>query len=476
VAHVAILLAALGAAVGGCRSVTGEGPPTLVLVSLDTTRADSCSLYGYARPTTPTLEALADGAIVFDAAISPSTWTLPAHASLWTGVYASQHGAVSSLTADGEWGRPLPPSLSTLPELLRESGYQTAGFVGGPFLTRRFGFARGFDHYDDRLDPWGIDAVEVNRRAAAWLRSERDARPLFLFVNYYDPHRPYAPPRGAPDPFVESDECPDPQPRDFDPATSGTLASPEDVACARIQYAREIRAADGALGELLDLLAARGELRRAVLAVVGDHGEAFGENGVWAHGGPGFLHQRRVPLLLRFYGGRRSAGRRLSEPVSTARLPRTLLELAGVPTPQGWLGPSLLDSEPAALVPLTERYTPELSFHALSFPRWTFMVVAGANAPPVEQIFRIEADGAEVLVPPGGWDPAAADASRHAWLALRAELGPLRRFEPQRPDPADPATREALRALGYLEGGPAAPTPPVAPAAPPARGADGGPP
>ena len=427
-----------------------EPPPNLIFVTFDTTRADFCSLYGFPHPTTPVLERLAADGIVFDAAMSPSTWTLPSHASLWTGLHPSQHGAVSSLTADGEFGRPMPDSLPVLPELFARNGYQTAGFVGGPFVTRGFGFARGFETYDDRIDSWGTDAATLNARIAEWLSARRDARPLFLFVNYYDPHRPYAPPADLEDPFGAPERCRERLPRDFDPASSGTLAGPVDVECARMQYAREIRAADRALGALLDLLERRGDLRHAVIAVTGDHGEAFGENGAWTHGGAGLLHQSHVPLVLAGLGSARLPKRRVAVGVSATRLPRTLVELAGLPAPASWLGPSLLAASDADPPPLTEQFTREAFYYALHFPGWTWLWIEPRDGAAGEQLFRSRAGEPESFVREKDRPAEVVAQAQAAWQELRARLGPTPRFS-ERPPTLSPAVRDSLRELGYTK-------------------------
>jgi arylsulfatase A-like enzyme len=432
-----------------CRD--SHTPPrslNLVLVTLDTTRADFCSLYGYEAPTTPVLDALGRRGWIFDTAIAPSTWTLPVHASLFTGVYPSIHGVVSSLSPEGEFGRPLPADRITLPELLQQQGYQTAGFVGGPFLTRGFGFQRGFDAYDARLGDYGVRAGTVNDRVRSWLETERDTRPLFLFVNYYDPHRPYDPPADLEDPLRDPTRCRDAQPRDFDPASSGTLPDPVDVACARMQYAREIRGMDRALGELLTMLESHRELDDALLAVVGDHGESFGENDAWAHGGPGFLHQRHVPLVIVRSGSRPTPATRVEPPTSIVRLPGTLLQELGVAPPPGWLGPSLLSAQPAALPPLTERYTRERTYYALSYPRFTYMLIQRPDGELQRQLFRIDEDRSEHFVNATQSDPEVVEQAERAWHALRQELGPLRRFSERTQPPPD--LPQQLRSLGYL--------------------------
>lgn len=441
-----VMLAAAGSLAACAPSGTDAVPPNLILVSLDTTRADYCSLYGFPHPTTPVLDDLAEAGLAFDSAIAPSTWTLPSHASLWTGLYPREHGTVSSLSADGgEYGRPLPRELPSLPRLLQHAGYQTAGFVGGPFLTRGFGFHLGFETFDDDLGDLGRSGPELNRRALEWLRTRREARPLFLFVNYYDAHRPYAPPQDLEDPFEAPGRCQNPEPRDFDPVTSGTLSGAVEIECARMQYAREIRAADRALGELLGFLEERGELERAVVAVVGDHGESFGENRAWAHGGPGFLQQRRVPLVIAQTGRRSQPARRVPGAVSITRLPRTLLEAAGLEAPATWLGPSLLSPDGAELPPLTERFTRETHYYTVTLPDWSYFVIERPDGRIEEQYFRVSQGVEEFNTERGADVVALAEAS---WAALQERLGPVPRFA-ERPRPTQEEVLRQLRELGY---------------------------
>lgn len=447
-------------AVAGLVGCDAHPPPrtNVILITLDTTRADFCSLYGHEDRTTPTLEALAESSVVFDAAIAPSTWTLPSHASLWTGLYPRVHGSISSLCSNGdEYGRPLRKDLPTLPGLLHAAGYQTAGFIGGPFLHRGLGFAEGFEQYDDRLDPLGLPADEVNRRALRWLDDARDAgRPLFLFVNYYDPHRAYDPPRSLQYPFGEGEpDCVGPLPKDFDAATSGQLHSPLEVRCARLLYSKEIYAMDHALEALLAELDRRGELHDAFIAIVGDHGEAFGEHEMWTHGGPGYLHQRRVPMLLARRGGATTHAERIREPVSIVRLPRTLLESVGVAVPDAWLDPGLLPFRSAKLPPLTERFVLAESFFTISLPGWTYLRVEPrkSGSGTQELLFDLTADPGEVADVVGRVDRpdvrAVLNEARTDWDAMtQAWGGPEPRLTPIYAP--DEATRERLRALGYV--------------------------
>ena len=204
-----LLIALLSCAIAPGASAADR--PDILLITMDTTRADRLGFYGYERPTSPNLDAFAEKSVVYERAFSTSTWTLPAHASLFTGLFPTSHGA--RFDADGPLvlsaamqgpanldkfrANPLSDEVRTPAEILSEARYATAGIVGGPWLKRIFGFDRGFAHYDDE----NIDSVRgriaesVTDSAIEWL-GERGEGPFFLFLNYYDPHGPYSDPAG----------------------------------------------------------------------------------------------------------------------------------------------------------------------------------------------------------------------------------------------------------------------------------------
>ena len=170
------------------RESTG---PNVVLVTLDTTRADRLSLYRQDLDTTPFLLELAAESTVFERAYTTSTWTLPAHASLFTGLYPEQHGAID-LEEGGLVGEPLASSHTTIAEVLQSHGYLTMGVVGGPFLKRYYQVDQGFLYYSDLWKGLQRNAAQTNRLAFRWL-DRHQGRPFFLFLNYFDAHAPYDP-------------------------------------------------------------------------------------------------------------------------------------------------------------------------------------------------------------------------------------------------------------------------------------------
>jgi arylsulfatase A-like enzyme len=301
-------------------------PGNLLLVTLDTTRADHLSAYGYARETTPVLRELAAQGTRFAEAYAPTATTSPSHATLFTSLHPLAHGIVRN-------GLELRAAERTLAEILRERGYATAAFVSSFVLDERFGYAQGFDLYDDDFaageaslparDAWREHAMQggfdrpadaTTRRAVAWLESGRDpARPFFLFVHYFDPHAPMRPPEAHAARFA-------PEPG----------ASRLEVRIGR--YDGEIAFVDEQIGLLLDALARAGQGDRTLVAVTADHGEGLLQHGQLAHGVHLYEEAVRVPLMLR-WPGVVPAGRVVEAPVALVDLAPTLLELLGVHGP-----------------------------------------------------------------------------------------------------------------------------------------------
>jgi len=268
---------------------------------MDTTRADALGCYGGTRGVSPHLDALARESLVFERARTVAPITLPAHASLLTGLYPLRHAVRDNGL------RPLPPEARTLAELARERGYQTGAVVASPVLDPLFGLDQGFDAYvaagirAESTVYGSVPARTVVDRALDWLRKRDPARPFFLWVHLYDPHAPY-----------------DPPPEHRAGRTGNEL------------YYGEIAAMDAEIGRLLASLRSEGALDSAAVVVTADHGEALGEHGEETHGVYCFETTLRVPLILRMPDGTR-AGEREAGPVSLVDLFPTLATAMGVP-------------------------------------------------------------------------------------------------------------------------------------------------
>ncbi|KAB2967295.1 MAG: sulfatase, partial [Thermoanaerobaculia bacterium] len=333
-AAVALVLAA------GCARPAPK-PSAVIVVNLDTLRADRLGVYGNPRPTSPHLDAFARGATRFDAAFAQAPYTLPSQVSIVTSLYPHSHGVVLQKDTMG-------PDAVTLAEAFRAAGWRTAAFVDGGYVSAPFGFDQGFETFVD-FQRAGVAASE--EKIADWLAARAaapGAEPFLLFVHTYDVHTPYAPPEPFRGRFAAMAPAPTPG---FEPTSEALEAirtsqwtpplrrlAPHDLEYARALYDGEIAFVDAWFGRLLRQLEAAGVAERAVVAVISDHGEEFQEHG-------SLLHEKlyatvtRVPWLIRAPGG--AVGRVVTEPVETVDLMPTLLELAGVPAPPGLEGRSL---------------------------------------------------------------------------------------------------------------------------------------
>jgi arylsulfatase A-like enzyme len=290
--------------------------PTVILIVLDTVAAHRLSIYGYSRATTPELAAFLDGndrAVLYPRAYAPSTWTLPSHASLFSGLRSSEHGIHrGSMYRDGQLVSNELRASRTLAEVLRERGYRTAAFFANDWLRYVRGFERGFDVFVHVKGPGTLPMVgeewrsrrlpsrfanETSRTARAPRMNQevldhldRSCRggACFVFVNYMDAHAPYAPPRGIAGTFTESDLLGPPEARDSE-AELAELAARHD---------EEIRGLDAALGQLLRQLERRRILDDSWLVITADHGEGFGEHGACEHGTSLHSEQTWIPLLI----------------------------------------------------------------------------------------------------------------------------------------------------------------------------------
>lgn len=379
---------ALVVALVGCGDSTGEaGPadlPPIIIISLDTTRADHMGFYGNPWIRTPNLDRLAAESIIFEDASPAAPSTLASHTSLFTGKYAHTHGTPENgHTVNGE--------NVMLAEVLRAAGYRTAGFIGAFPLGARFGFAQGFETYDENFDlipgrgivPGANEGVvNAQRRAGAvadsvigWIDGGlgggpgagpgKGGQPQFLFIHFFDSHRPYMPPKpysemyrapgpGAQEPAAGELDAREPKAGDARVRIRITsprpdfpermLFSPEQSLRNTELYAGEVTYLDAQLGRILDRLETEGLFQNAIVAVVSDHGERFWEH--WPHFNHGMkTYQETVHVIgmIRLPGGR-GGGARVGVPVSLVDFMPTILNAVGLPIPEGVEG-RVLDLE-----------------------------------------------------------------------------------------------------------------------------------
>jgi len=434
------------AASAGCRH---EPPrPDVLLVTIDTLRSDHCSAYGYAVPTTPTLERLASGGVLYRRAYAESSTTAPSHAVLMTG----RHFRTFGLTRNGGT---LPDDVETLAESMHAVGYETAGFISSFPLIGRFGFSQGFDIYEDRFVPEEASAGRRHpgqqahdreagatlARVVAWLETRNDTKPLFLWVHFVDPHFPYRPPASF----------------------EGDWPTGHDTAIER--YDGEVRYADQQLGRLIDRLAARETRRGQLIVVTSDHGEGLGDHDWMTHGINLYEEAVRVPLIAK-WKGHLPAKNVVDDPVGLIDVAPGILSLLEIDPKTEVHGRHLFDPPEAGRSIFLQRrdYRSSHERGRLIAGEMT-AVVAGSSkliVAPGEQrreLYDLAADAREQtdllknLPPPAAASPAR-DAIENLFRRLDAELfGWQSRFPaaPKSNERLDLETRKALRSLGYVD-------------------------
>ena len=331
-----------------------DSAPNVILLVMDTQRADHLSSYGYSRPTSPNLDRLAADSWLFENAMSNSSWTLPSHATMMTGRQLHEHraGIGSHVFLDHRY--------PTIAELLRSRGYATGGFIANVFWCgRRTGLERGFIHYEDYFGhlgdavartvlgrwityrasaafgmqdiPGRKSAADINRNMLHWI-DKLGKRPFFVFANYLDVHKPFRPPP----PFAgRYSRGKTPPPASREPGVEfGALtgrahpATPEEIQWDIDAYDESIQYLDSEIGKLYAELERRGLLENTLLIVTSDHGESFGEHGLYHHGNGLYRDQTAIPLLLHWFGHLSPA--RIPAPAGLDRLAPTIAEAAGL--------------------------------------------------------------------------------------------------------------------------------------------------
>ena len=434
---VAVLLA-------GCAP-PGGATPDLILVVMDTTRADRLGVYGNPESPSPRLDELARDGTVYGNAWSTASWTLPSHASIFTGLYPSAHGARITPDVDQDSLGENPPRLSssavTLAELLLDAGYHTAAIASAGWLAPEFGLLQGYQ-LQDAVNLRSLPANEVTDRAIAWLQGIPDGEPFHLMVNYFDPHDP------APPPGFHGRESLEPiEPPALD-AERGAVLSDGQRAAYLDRYDGSIRFLDFHVGRLLDALRAAGRFDDAIIVVTADHGEHFGEHGAMGHGAWLYEEVLHVPLIVRMPGGR-DAGARVDDPVSLVDLLPLVAREIGLPVPEGVEDhlPGareivLAEEYPTAL--LKKIFGARLDRDLVAGIRWPWkLIVSSAGG---SELYRLDED------PDESTPLENPDVEREMIVEIEQTLRSLARTAPD-PDaePMSPELEIRLRELGYIE-------------------------
>ncbi len=438
----------------------------VVLISIDTLRADHVGAYGYGRPVTPALDALAGESVLFRNVYSTAPWTLPAHMSIMTGLTCVRHRVFY------EYDR-LASDIPTLAGWMQERGYATHAITGAGFVMSVFGFAKGFDEYSmsqgDLADARLAEAA--GREAVDWIDKEGD-RPFFLFLHTYQVHAPYKGRENVKDLFLK----PGARWRDFDVNrdlggrrglfTPLSAAERDNVTAL---YDAGIRTTDEAMIQpVLDVLRRKGLYDRTMIVVTSDHGEGLYEHQAWDHTHSVYDELLRVPLIIKMPGGAK-AGRRLDPVVRLTDIMPTILDVAGVP-----LDPESIDGR--SLLPVIsgrergDRFVQASlaeNINGVHIPQRVAVIEAGLKAilnqaysrehlrffePP--PLIPAPLEAYDLKVDPGERVNLAADASRAA--AIRAllrraeEIARLVAKPAQADGRIDPELERQLRTLGYI--------------------------
>jgi arylsulfatase A-like enzyme len=312
--------------------------PNIIVYLIDTLRADHLGCYGYQLPVSPRIDEFAADSILFEKAYSQCSWTRPAVASLFTGVYPQVHG--TNAVEDS-----LPTDLPTLAELLKSAGYETAAVSTNSIAGPKWGFSRGFDRF--QLLKERLKTVEVHRQSDAanevvfrWFRERPLRDPFFLFVHTTDPHGPYTPREPYHSRFAS--EVRDPSVGHWDRVKALKNLRNDEVEEALIDdltalYDAEIAFNDASFGTLIDRLKSEGIYDSSMIILLSDHGEEFFDHGRWMHGWSLYQEQLHVPMIIKMPAGL-NAGFRSREIIELVDLLPTILEYAGVSVPKGVQG------------------------------------------------------------------------------------------------------------------------------------------
>lgn len=408
-----------------------QPPRRVVLVLIDTLRRDHLPTYGYDKQTAPFLDRLAREGVVFEHAVSTSSWTAPATASLFTGLYPFQHGVVTGFLANQRIQRgqailelnSIPAAAETIAELFAGAGYETFAVAENVNLDEKMGFAQGFQHYAHL--PGKESAGAIHKRLRAWREGILAAPRSFLYLHYYDPHRPYV--KRAPM---------------FDRATTG-------VAREVSAYDSEIRHVDNYLAQAAAEL---GWDEDTLVVVTADHGEAFGEHGDWRHSETLYGELTNVPMIMRL-PSRRAAGRRVADRVSLVDLLPTFRDLLGLPLAPDLPGQSLLPVLQGKALPPRQLYAHLLRhdddgrvkkhLRAVWADNWKWI----GGDPGGPQLFDLSADPRE-LENMASRRPEITRALEQRYDAFARTA--TRMTGEKQAFVLPPAKQEELRALGYV--------------------------
>ena len=426
---------------------------SLVVIAVDSLRADHLGSYGYGRPTAPRIEAIAREGLVFDSAFSQAPWTKPSVASLFTSVYIAVHDVLYTKKVAGEAARSsvLSPKFLTLAEALHSHGFATGGFGHKMHLRPEFGFAQGFDGYDMDKD----HADEVTRAAVKWLR-HADPDRFFLYMHYDDTHYPYDPPMRSRT-FTKHE----PRMRITGDVRKAFRAKKLTLTAADIQeqvdlYDDAILYTDAYIGRLLDSIRDMGYGNLLVI-LIGDHGEEFLDHGNITHDQSLYDELLHVPLIVGGSGLPPAVrGRRFAGPAQLIDIMPTLLDVAGLPRPPGLQGRSLkgaLAGQPGDIsgpaVFSQRRDITDKDFTAMvSDGRWKLIETPETGGTALYDRLSDPKEKNPLAEPPPAI-LAGLKRELEEWKTTNRALHD--KIGPETSTPLSPEAEEQLRSLGYID-------------------------
>jgi len=464
--------------------------PNVILIVLDTLRADHLGCYGYERPTSPNIDRLATESVVYEQAISTAPWTFPSHATLFTGLLPSHHHAHHEHLK-------LAAEQTTVAERLAEAGYETVGFCNNPWITEQLGMTQGFERFDevwrDKVSRGTFDinifvepelhgiedagAATTLEELERWLDGRESSRPFFLFVNLIEPHTYFDPPRDYRNRFLERSLTRDDVQRENVDFIDRAYADGLDASLLeriRALYDGEIAYVDDWIGRFTGLLEQKDLLDASLLIVTSDHGEAFAEHR--RCGLPLIDHQLSlyrelldVPLIVRYPAGRGlrvANGTRVDAPVSTVDLVPTIIDVVGLVADDGLDGFSLAAGPPEeGRLLVAEYYRPIVhlgllynhvqeteTLNCLASRRIVSvqsgdrkLIVGGRDDPP---LFFDHATDPFELAPR---EPGSSPEDRRLFETAEETMAAMNRGPELAPPTLDEAWRKTMQSLGYVQ-------------------------
>lgn len=413
-----------------------SGKPNIILISLDTLRADHLGCYGYSRATSPAIDAFAAQAVRFEQVISESCWTLPSHMTLFTGLYPTTHGVMTA-------GASLSAQVRTLPEILKANGYRTFAYTGGGYVAKTFGFGRGFDEYVATSERGLAEIIDRAERRLDGLSGHDGDSPLFLFLHAYDLHAPYECGQPYDAMFASADRQPFPDwaRNEIFFKDDGRSLTPDNIRFLMDQYDGGIRRADDLLAPFFAYLKRRRLMERSIVVFLSDHGEEFGEHGFVGHRGS--LHRECVtpPLIIAVPGVELRVS---TVGVGLKDVMPTLLDLAGIPAPsmQGRSLKSLLEGHDLPPAPLFSEVSQHASYRSLAWDNKRLILKAYSDQPRLYDWTTDPSEQINVAEQHPGW---VADLMAHMPNLPESYL---------HPETAMGQVPRQLRSLGYITDAP----------------------